>query len=161
MGNTGFLTNKEIYIKTILNIYFLSTKIIKTNLFIHSFFQMAKWHQDSRGHISLVVALKSPIIFAESNLASGDRSHKNVYTLWPKNIILENLSQEINLKEENELCKDVYSCPKYYHLKLETAFLNKLTNSLKYRIHWERMWSLDVAITEEEKNKSIVHPLLP
>lgn len=81
MGNTGFLTNKEIYIKTILNIYFLSTKIIKTNLFIHSFFQMAKWHQDSRGHISLVVALKSPIIFAESNLASGDRSHKNVYTL--------------------------------------------------------------------------------
>ena len=39
------------------------------------------------------------------------------------------------LKGKSEFCRDVYSCPKYYHLKLETANPERLTNLLKYCIH--------------------------
>lgn len=42
---------------------------------------------------------------------------------------MENLSREINSKgKKNDFCKNVYSCPKYYRLKLETAIPERLTN---------------------------------
>lgn len=41
-----FLTNKEINVKIIPNIYLICTKIIKTTLFSHSFLQMAKHHEE-------------------------------------------------------------------------------------------------------------------
>ena len=50
----------------------------------------------------------------------------SIWKIYPKKLIL---------KGKSEFCRDVYSCPKYYHLKLETANPERLTNLLKYCIH--------------------------
>ena len=69
-----------------------------------------------------------------------------IWKIYPKKLIL---------KGKSEFCRDVYSCPKYYHLKLETANPERLTNLLKYCIHWDRMWSWGVAIMMEERGKML------
>lgn len=81
-----------------------------------------------------------------------------MFTLWPRNVSLENLSQEINSIRKKMSSADVYSCPKYYHLKLERAIPERLKSLLNYCIYWERMWSWVVTVMMEER--STVHLLL-